>query len=137
MRFERRSAVRYSLTFPALIKWAAPNAGTRIRELQTTNISVQGAFFETPIPLPPNAKVVVDLISRSKPPPAALKTAASSFISIAGWVVRQEPNGMAVAFSPDYSITALQDRLGVLRKQLDWIQRHQDRHWNGELYLVS
>jgi hypothetical protein len=139
MQTERRSAVRFALKFPALIKWSTPDGSTRFIEDRTANISARGVFFNTRWQLPRKALVSVDLISRSHLPSAAaaFEGPESSYISVPGNVVRQDRTGLAIAFDRGYRIYAIQDRLVALRKELDWIHRHQGGPRRSNLSVVS
>jgi len=134
---ERRSAVRFALNFPALIKWVAPDGGTRITENRTSNISARGVFFDPQMELPPRAEVSVYLITRPQRSTATFDGAASSYIAVPGRVVRQNRSGLAIAFDRAYRIYAIQDRLIALRKELDWIHRHQVNPRRCSLSVVS
>lgn len=136
MRSERRSAARFSLSFPALIKWSAQPVGTRLVELQTSNISAHGVFFRTQMRVPLDTRVLVDLISQ---PPMPLPSGGiePSHISIPGRALRQDKAGLVIVFDRDYRISAIQDRLAMLYRELHWIRRHQGIPDDDRLSIVS
>jgi hypothetical protein len=101
---KRRSLERFDLKLPVIIE-VLGDAEKKTIELETSNISSDGAYFPTRRPLKRGEKVKIRMVL-----PAARRKKEKPFrhalVEVEGVVNRSEPRGMAIAFQ-DYKMTSL------------------------------
>ena len=98
---ERRHLERFSIRAFAVVQTVSPGT-EKVFELNTQDISSEGAFFPMEVPLPSGEKVKVTLylsISAGPELPGKAK------ISTEGQVVRTTGQGIAVAFGTHYRMS--------------------------------
>jgi hypothetical protein len=103
---DRRRLERFNLGLPSQLSVdSGPNQ--QVLDLLTRDISSDGAYFHTELPLPIGTEVKIDLIISLD----ELKKLESrkALIKVSGEVVRSEKNGMAICFDKDYKITPIDD----------------------------
>lgn len=101
---ERRME-RFTLELTAAISVSGDEGDEGNIQLQTSDISAGGAFFNTEAPLPIGTEVKIDMIL----PLDELKKLKGkrAKIEVSGAVVRIEGRGMAVTFNQNYRIKRL------------------------------
>jgi len=101
---KRRSLERFDLKLPVIIE-VLGDAEKKTIELETSNISSDGAYFPTRRPLKRGEKVKIRMVL-----PAARgkkeKPFRQALVEVEGVVNRSEPRGMAICFQ-DYWMTSL------------------------------
>ena len=101
---KRRSLERFDLKVPVTIEVVGAGEGKTL-ELETSNISADGAYFATRHPLVQGEKVrmriVLPEVRRKRK-----KSARQARVDVEGIVCRSESRGMAIAFQ-DYRMTSL------------------------------
>jgi hypothetical protein len=95
---ELRKLERFDLKLPARIN-IPPHSGKTL-DLITENVCAGGAYFLTRDPLTEGLKVLVDLVLKRERDQENLAR-----VTVAGKVLRTEPNGMAVRFDKQYQIS--------------------------------
>ena len=106
---DRRSIERYSLALPAKIKISGTPSDGEIIQSRTKDISSSGAFIVTDAALPEGTNIEVDFdLSIAKLVEMMGKTGYVR-VKVEGRVARTDVNGVAVKFSKDYEIQALDD----------------------------
>lgn len=103
---EERRAERYDLKLSANLSIATDSSKETIA-LKTTDISSNGAFFNTDRPLPLGTEVRLDMIL----PLDRLKKfkGKRAKIVVSGAVMRIDENGMAICFDENYQIIRIPD----------------------------
>ncbi len=103
---DNRRLERFNLGLPSQIL-VGVGRDQQIIDLFTRDISSDGAFFHTEIPLPVGTAVKIDLVISLE----ELKKIESrkALIKVSGEVVRSEDKGMAICFDKDYKITPIDD----------------------------
>jgi len=101
---ERIQFERFDLELPARVEIESPGRKNGLISLKTTNISADGAFFQTARPLSKGTKVNVNLILAIER--LTKLTGSQCHIKVNGTVVRFEERDMAVRFQRDYSMMA-------------------------------
>ena len=104
---EKRKLHRFSLRFPARVEVLDPNTGSgrQVLDLTTRDISSDGAFLNTDMPLPEGTKIKLELsfsIKKSK-----TFQHITSLIKLSGMVARSETEGMAVCFRRNYRVVRM------------------------------
>ena len=99
---DRRHLERFRLIVPARLIVCGSSRKKEVFETNTCNISSKGAFFKTMHRLPEGTSVQLDFVL----PVNKIKeiTGVSSYIKIAGKVVRSDSNGIAVCFNKNYEL---------------------------------
>ena len=101
---DRRKVERFALEIPAKIR----TSGSEKMELDimTSNISSEGAFFQTSSTLEEGTSVNIELtlpLERlAKYLENRLEDSGSTLIKLSGKVLRTESEGMAISFNSDY-----------------------------------
>lgn len=100
---ERRAQERFDLKIPAILK-AEGAVKEEEYNLQTTDISADGAFFRTSRALPPGISIKIilhlslDRLKQFKNPSGSVR------IRVNGTVLRNTAAGLAVRFAEDYEM---------------------------------
>lgn len=97
---ERRIAHRFKMELHAAM--VNLTSGSRY-QTQTRDISCDGAYFKTDKPLPPGTRLAVSVELHSTNVHTGRRT-SSSWVDVAGTVIRRDSKGMAVLFNSRYRI---------------------------------
>lgn len=97
---ERRVAHRFSMELQAAM--VNLTSGSRYHSL-TRDISCDGAYFKTDKPLPLGTRLAVSVELHSANLHAGRRT-SSSWVDVAGTVIRRDQKGMVVLFNSRYRI---------------------------------
>ena len=103
---ERRKLERFALRLPGSLQSMALNQDGLSGEefgVVTRDISSNGAFFTTDIPLELGTKVGIELMLELENPDAEMRKRAK--INVHGTVLRIDPGGMAIRFDKKYRVT--------------------------------
>ena len=103
---EKRMLERFNLGLPSQLT-VGEGEDQQIHDLLTRDISSDGAYFHTDLPLPVGTFVRIDLVISLD----ELKKLESrkTLIKVSGSVIRSEEKGMAVGFDKDYHIRPISD----------------------------
>ena len=98
---------RFGLGLTATV--SVQDGGNQVLKLQTVNISAGGAFFKTDRKFPKGTPVKMELVL----PVAKLKKLKGNRtrLEIAGEVLRNEKNGMAVRFDTKYRMQPVENKI--------------------------
>ncbi len=99
---ERRQLERFELKIPARIMASYSGRKKEMVEVCTNNISAGGAYCRTDHAIPEGTRVHLDFILPAKE--LVKLIGVSSFIKIAGTVVRSEDFGVAICFDNHYEM---------------------------------
>ena len=104
---ERREIERYKLQVPAKIE-AIGAAGKKEKlQLQTRDISANGAFFTSEKPVSEGIHVSLELVLSMEKFQQLIGKKSKIELKINGTVIRSDPEGIAVSFDKKYKIRAL------------------------------
>jgi len=103
---DKRRLERFNLELPSQVS-VVTGLDQQIIDLLTRDISSDGAYFHTEVPLPVGTAVKIDLIISLD----ELKKIESrkALIKVSGEVVRSENKGMAICFNNYYKIIPIDD----------------------------
>ncbi len=103
---DKRRLERFNLGLSSQIS-VGTGLDQEIINILTRDISSDGAYFHTEVPLPVGTAVKIDLIISLD----ELKKIESrkALIKVSGEVVRSENKGMAICFEKDYKIMPIDD----------------------------
>lgn len=103
---DERKEERFTLELTATISMHGVENDDASIELQTSDVSAGGAFFNTVQPLPIGTEVKIDMII----PLDKLKKLKGkrAKIEVAGAVIRSDEKGMAISFGKNYQISRVQ-----------------------------
>ena len=104
---ERRKLERFQLHVPAKIELADASGHPETLQLQTKDISADGAFFVSPTPISEGAHLKLEMILSVEKLKDLIGVHKQVELKLQGQVVRSDSNGIAVVFSRKYQIQAL------------------------------
>ena len=96
---ERRKAERFNMNLQAYVSVRSKAESKEPVSLKTKDVSMNGAYFTTPNPLPLGTKVEVDLIVMVGDGPET--GAKQAWVKASGAVYRVDEQGMAICFDKD------------------------------------
>lgn len=99
---ERRKVERFELSLQASVSVCGGELSNAPVFLTTKDISMTGAYFKTPDPLPVGTKVDVDMLLRLGDVSSA--GARKAWVKASGAVYRIDPSGMVIRFDKDSKI---------------------------------
>lgn len=104
---ERRKLERYKLQVPAKIELIGAAGKKEKLQLQTRDISANGAFFTSEKPVSEGVHVSLELVLSMEKLQQLIGKKSKIELKINGTVIRSDPEGIAVSFDKKYKIRAL------------------------------
>ena len=101
---KRRTLERFNLKLPAKVETepGTPHGEGTVQELETEDISSDGAFFRTLNPLMKGTRVKIEVTLNALE--RSIHPGGGALVKLKGEVVRSEPNGMVIYFERPYRI---------------------------------
>ncbi|BBO81855.1 hypothetical protein DSCO28_24210 [Desulfosarcina ovata subsp. sediminis] len=127
---DRRQMRRFTLRLPCLIYERNRACGNLLFEAWTANVSTGGALVATDQRLPVGMPVHVNLLIRRNR--ATKATDAGGCVSLNGWVVRDDDDGLGMAFSEEYRIMRTSDLFGRCQAVAHWLKQMENE---GKAFL--
>lgn len=104
---ERRKLERFQLHVLTNIELVDASGHPETLQLQTKDISADGAFFVSPTPISEGAHLKLEMILSVEKLKELIGVHKQVELKLQGQVVRSDSNGIAVVFSRKYQIQAL------------------------------
>lgn len=108
---ERRKLERYQLHVPTKIELADASGHHEMLQLETKDISADGAFFVSPTPISEGTNIKLKMILSVEKLKDLIGVYNKIELELQGQVVRSDSNGIAVLFDRKYKIKALNHHL--------------------------
>jgi hypothetical protein len=104
---ERRKLERFQLRVPTKVELADGSGRVETLQLETKDISANGAFFESPEAMSQGAHVKLEMVLPVERLQELIGANKKVEIRLEGRVIRQDSGGVAVLFDKKYQIKAL------------------------------
>ena len=104
---ERRKLERFQLHVPAKIELADASGHHETLQLETKDISADGAFFVSPKPISEGAHLKLEMVLSVEKLKDLIGAHKQVGLKLQGQVVRSDSYGIAVIFDRKYQIKAL------------------------------
>ena len=104
---ERRKLERFNLHVSAKVAAEGPESKEEVLELETRDISADGAFFISHEPIAKGARVDLEMVLSMDKLQEVIGKKGKVELKIKGSVVRSDADGIAVSFDKKYYIRAL------------------------------
>ena len=115
---EKRSVQRFDLELPCLIQVDGTSGPSTLG--MTKDVSSAGVYLITASQVRVGHRVEVDLLVNP-----GNDSAHQSHLQAAGVVIRQDTEGLAVAYEGAYRLRPLNGVVEQLRKRLEWLERQR------------